>query len=382
MEFIAELKPEKTNAKPRYQCKNWFLTFPQCEVPKDVVLQRLLACDAVQLLGAVIAQETHEDGNHHIHMAVWLKKTAKLYVDYWDRLTGKHGNYCRMRNQIASYKYCHKEDPAPLEHGTIPVATLVKNTEVTTYKTGGSRTKTGVSNLVAAMCAEPDATYDDILSVQPGWALLHRRQIQDLINHYRNKRVLEKAKQWKMLKYTGDNFETSMIVGWLNANICKDRPHKTRQLYIYGDAGTYKSSFLAKLCEYCNSYNIPTNEDWFGDYPITPEPQLCYIDEFKGAKFTLQWLNQFVEGVRMSLKVKGTVPIIKASNPPVVICSNVSIYHVYRKTIEKNPVMEGTIDARWLEIRLSGPIDMDNIVWPDAQVEEDTPVSNDDQLIQ
>lgn len=44
--------------------------------------------------------------------------------------------------------------------------------------------------------------------------------------------------------------------------------------------------------------------------------------------------------------------------------------------------MQGTIDARWLEIRLSEPIDMDNIVWPDAQVEEDTSVPTDDQLIQ
>ena len=61
MEFIAELKPEKTNAKPRYQCKNWFLTFPQCEIPKQTVLDRLLACDAVQVGGVVIAQETHED---------------------------------------------------------------------------------------------------------------------------------------------------------------------------------------------------------------------------------------------------------------------------------------------------------------------------------
>lgn len=382
MEFIAALKPETTNSKPRYQCKNWFLTFPQCELPKETVLERLLACDAVEVVGAVLAQETHEDGNHHIHIALWLKKTVKLYVDYWDRLTGKHGDYSRMRNQLASYKYCHKEDPAPLEYGTIPVATLVKDAEVRTYSTGGSRTKTGVSNLVAGMCAEPGANLDDILTVQPGWAMLHRRQIQDLINHYRNKRIMDKAKTWKMLKYTGDNFETKEIVGWLNANIGKERAHKTRQLYIYGDAGTYKSSFLSKLLEYCYSYNIPTHEDWYGDYPTSPEPQLCYIDEFKGAKFTLQWLNQFVEGMRMSLKVKGTVPIIKATNPSVIVCSNVSIYYVYRKAIEKNPVMQGTIDARWLEIRLSDPIDMDNIIWPDAQVEEDTPVPTDDQLIQ
>ena len=72
MEFIAALKPETTNSKPRYQCKNWFLTFPQCELPKETVLERLLACDAVEVVGAVLAQETHEDGNHHIHIAPWL----------------------------------------------------------------------------------------------------------------------------------------------------------------------------------------------------------------------------------------------------------------------------------------------------------------------
>lgn len=379
MEFIAELKPEKTNAKPRYQCKNWFLTFPQCEIPKQTVLDRLLACDAVQVGGVVIAQETHEDGNHHIHMALWLKKTVKLYVDYWDRLTGKHGNYCRMRSQIGSYKYCHKEDPEPLIYGDVPVSNLGQKSQSVTC-TDNSRTK--ISDMVATMCADPNVSIKELMTIHPGWTMLHRRQIVETINFHRNLRVMEQIKTWKMLKYTGDNFETKMIVGWLNANICQERPHKTRQLYLYGDAGTYKSSFLTKLLQYLHAYNIPTNEDWYGDYSVNPEPQLCYIDEFKGAKFTLQWLNQFVEGIRMSLKVKGTVPIIKTGNPPVIICSNVSIYHVYRKAIEKNPVMEGTIDARWLEIRLSGPIDMDNIVWPDAQVEEDTSVPNDDQLIQ
>ena len=381
MEFISEIKPEKTNVTPRYRCKNWFLTFPRCDTAKEVVLENLKKCDKVKILGVVIAQETHEDKGLHLHVALWLQKLACLPCDYWDRLTGKHGNYSKMRNQLAAYKYCYKDDPQPLEYGTIAVSNLVKNTQTIVSATGSVRTKNGVSDMVAGMCAKEDVTMDDILTLHPGWCLLHRRQIQDLMNYYRNKRVAQQHKPWKMLKYTGDNFETKMIVGWLNANICQTRPHKTRQLYLYGDAGTYKSSFLAKLLEYCYAYNIPTNEDWFGDYPVNPEPQLCYIDEFKGAKFTLQWLNQFVEGIRMSLKVKGTVPIIKTDNPPVIICSNVSIYHVYRKAIEKNPVMEGTIDARWLEIRLSDPIDMDNIVWPDSQVEEDTPVLNDDQLI-
>lgn len=89
-------------------------TFPQCEVTKQEVLDKLGKSARIEVVGAVIAQETHQDGAHHLHVAIWLKKSTRLPVDYWDFLVGKHGNYARMKNQIGAYKYLHKEDKEPL----------------------------------------------------------------------------------------------------------------------------------------------------------------------------------------------------------------------------------------------------------------------------
>jgi len=54
------------------------------------------------------------------------------------------------------------------------------------------------------------------------------------------------------------------------------------------------------LQEYCTSLAIPTDEDWFDLY-TDPEPQLCFIDEFKGQK-KIQWLNEFLQGGPMHIK--------------------------------------------------------------------------------
>jgi len=371
--LITPLKADKTNTTPRYQCKNWFLTFPQCEVTKQEVLDKLGKSARIEVVGAVIAQETHQDGAHHLHVAIWLKKSTRLPVDYWDFLVGKHGNYARMKNQIGAYKYLHKEDKEPLEYGTVPVAALVKNAQTTVCSTGATRTKMGLADHVAVMCAEPNANIDDIISIHPGFVLRYKKNVEELINHHQVKRERVLKKDWSPVKYNGTQFETSMIVGWLNANLGVDRAPKTRQLYIYGDANTGKTTLLNKLQEYFHTFLIPTHEDWYGEYTTRPPPGLCVADEFKGACFTLQWLNQFVEGSKMYLKVKGGAPRLKTTNPPVIMCSNVSIYHVYRKAIEKNPQMEGTIDARWLEIRLPERLDLENIEWPD-----DAPATSQD----
>lgn len=375
MEFLSELKEDKCKRSPRYQCKNWFLTFPQCEVTKEEVLDKLKNSARIKVLGAVIAQETHSDGAHHLHVGIWLDKIAKLPVDYWDFLVGKHGNYSRMRNQLAAYRYLHKEDKEPLIYGTVPVKSVADKERYVESRTGGvKKLNSGLCDHIANMCAEPNATLDDIISVHPGFVLRYKKNVEELINYHQVKRERALKKTWSPIKYTGEQFETKMIVGWLNANLgVEDRPLKTRQLYIYGDANTGKTTLLNKLQEYFHTFLIPCHEDWYGEYSTRPPPGLCVADEFKGACFTLQWLNQFVEGSKMYLKVKGGAPRLKTTNPPVIMCSNVSIYYVYRKAIEKNPQMEGTIDARWLEVRLPERLDLENIEWPD-----DAPATSQD----
>lgn len=98
----------------------WFLTFPQCDISPDDVLPRLLQ-HLPPVKWCVIAQEHHADGHLHIHIALMLEKRYSPRVwDKFDAVTGQHGNYQPMRSPKGSIEYCRKEDPSPLEYGTLP----------------------------------------------------------------------------------------------------------------------------------------------------------------------------------------------------------------------------------------------------------------------
>ena len=62
------------------QAKNWFLTYPQCATTKEEALRKLQGHPKLTQLGIkglMIAQEKHQDGNPHLHIALWLQKTLK-----------------------------------------------------------------------------------------------------------------------------------------------------------------------------------------------------------------------------------------------------------------------------------------------------------------
>lgn len=84
----------------------------------------------------------------------------------------------------------------------------------------------GLADHVAVMCAEPNANIDDIISIHPGFVLRYKKNVEELINHHQVKRERVLKKDWSPVKYNGTQFETSMIVGWLNANLGVDRAPK------------------------------------------------------------------------------------------------------------------------------------------------------------
>lgn len=90
----------------------FFLTYPQCPAPREVVADMLATKGTI--VKGLIGQEKHQDGNLHLH----------AYVKYADRVTtrkpaffdivheGKtyHGNYAPAKSAIASIGYISKED--------------------------------------------------------------------------------------------------------------------------------------------------------------------------------------------------------------------------------------------------------------------------------
>lgn len=103
----------------RLKSKGFFLTWPQCPVSKQVCAEMLVSKG--QIAKGLIGQETHADGNKHLHAYVkYTTEKNTVNPKYFDlEHDGKvyHGNYQTAKSAIASIKYISKEDKEPLEVG-------------------------------------------------------------------------------------------------------------------------------------------------------------------------------------------------------------------------------------------------------------------------
>lgn len=347
---------------------NWFLTFPQTNCPKELAKERLLTAQRIQIKGFMIAQEQHQDGNHHLHIGLWLHKKATVPPNYFDFVVGKHGNYLRMRSGYGTVNYLTKEDTTPISYGLVPVPGSAVAKEQTANKKAmksqsGSRSKSNLS-ITITTAIQSGCSEREVHDIDPGYFLREKRKIQEYITWWASQQANTKSLSWKELTYNGTDVNTRLIVDWLNLNIKKSRAFKQEQLYISGPMNSRKTSLLLKLSEYLRTYEIPM-EDFYDLYPH-PEPDLLWMDEYKGQK-TIQFLNLIAQGAPMTLRIKGAQKM-KLKNIPLIVLSNLTIAQCYHKAVEKTPHLVEALQTRFLEITLTEPLDLDQIVWPQDQI--------------
>lgn len=104
----------------RIDAKSFFLTYPQCDMPRDTAAQcikdKLGPKDVVEYM--CVAREKHEDGHFHLHALVMLtKKKSVRNPFFWDLSILYHGNYQAARSSDEVRKYITKEDSEPYEEG-------------------------------------------------------------------------------------------------------------------------------------------------------------------------------------------------------------------------------------------------------------------------
>lgn len=94
----------------RARSKGWFLTYPQCSVAKEDLLDALKA--KVDVQEYVVASELHQDGNPHLHAFIALRGqllwNAKKNPDFWD-VDGHHPNVQIARSWKCCIAYCKKD---------------------------------------------------------------------------------------------------------------------------------------------------------------------------------------------------------------------------------------------------------------------------------
>lgn len=91
----------------RINAKQFFLTYPQCDMTKDAMYDALMKLDNAEKI--VIGREKHEDGNYHLHVYIkyFTKKNIKSATHF--DINGYHPNIQSAKSEKAVIGYITKD---------------------------------------------------------------------------------------------------------------------------------------------------------------------------------------------------------------------------------------------------------------------------------
>lgn len=100
-----------TSPKFHLVASHWFLTYSQCPVSKEDMLDHIQDLP-IELKNYIVAHELHKDGNDHLHVYIWNKRKniySPAFFDYTDDEGNVyHPNIEIVRNDLKVQKYCKK----------------------------------------------------------------------------------------------------------------------------------------------------------------------------------------------------------------------------------------------------------------------------------
>lgn len=105
------------SSKFRINAKSVFLTYPQCDLTKELMMNYLASlkheCSYI-----IVCEEKHEDGSPHLHAVLKFKKKVDIRSESFFDINGFHPNIQTTKNINASIQYCKKEK-CYLEEGAV-----------------------------------------------------------------------------------------------------------------------------------------------------------------------------------------------------------------------------------------------------------------------
>jgi len=324
---VADPLELRTNVSPtsdrfRLQAKFFFITWPQCNTPKETVLERIQ--DLPDYSHAVVSREDHheEDGEHLHAFIAFTRQQNKRGFEWLDALAGQHGNYQRAKDPKASVRYVIKDGEYVFD-GFDPV-------EFSATPKPRNRKGPSTFTVAASLIRDESKELDDIDTLMPGFVLSNKRKIQEYISYQQVKRMKANLQPWlapDLSTFPAADFNYK-IAKWVAENVKQPRAFKQKQLFIWSDGpNAGKTELVNQLSKMLSVYHLP--KTLYVDGYQSNYFDLVVVDEFK-SHFTIQFLNEFLQGSTMHCNQKGS-GTVKSDNPPCILLSNYSLEDCYTK---------------------------------------------------
>lgn len=302
---------------------------------------------------------TLEEGTHH-HVIVVLTRRLNIrranYFDIMHQGQSYHPNIKSVRSQGGLQRvitYTCKDGN---------VASKGINWE---QALSNAQKKSSIQTAVVAqkIVDNPEVTLEELISLAPNF-MMHNLQ---KAKAFKRELMRIAALKRELVPFNGcipsevswsantpDSLESAIqIAKWINSNFTTSpRAHKTKQLWIHGSTGLGKSRLIWKMMKRFRGYELPNDKGWFDDFEN--DYDFLYADEYRG-HLTVRMLNSLAEGRLMTLPRRGTAPIQKSKNMPLIVCSNLSPYETYSKC---TPVSLEALLARFIVVYLPGPFNL------------------------
>lgn len=333
----------------RFQLRNKQigLTYPQCALDKVFVKEALESKCSKYGPCVVVAQENHHktDGKHlhcYVQLETPLSTRDPHFFDIIINSTTKYTAHIDIVKFVPGWlKYITKADKHPETTLGFSVERLLS---------AKKEKKATISANIAARIQE-GATLRDIRIEQPGFMLLHSRQVTEFYCKLKeDKKVEERKSKWSQVVNfdapLDQTFTNSRIAGWLNDHLLKTHQFRGINLWIKGPTKCGKTSLVQRLIELgLDVFPVTYDTDfWDG---ISDDTQLIVFDEFKAQRKITQ-MNLICDGHNCRLNIKGG--FYSLDRPlPVLVLSNFTIKEAYVHSDQEHLT---TLEGRFLELEI------------------------------
>nr|AGZ91422.1 replication associated protein [Tomato yellow leaf curl virus] len=295
-------------------CKNYFLTYPQCSLTKEEALSQLKNLQTPTNKKYIkVCRELHENGEPHLHVLILFEGKFKCQNQRFfdlvspNRAAHFHPNIQGAKSSSDVKSYIDKEGDT-LDWGE--------------FQIDGRSARGGQQSANDAYCAA-------IISGSKAEALRVRRELapRDYFLQFHNLNSnLDRMIQEPPAPNISPNLSSSSnqvpeeLEVWVSENVmsCAARPWRPNSMIIEGDSRTGKTMWARSLgphnylCGHLDlSPKVYSNDAWYNVIDDVDPHYLKHFKEFMGAQ--RDWQSNTKYG--KPIQIKGGIPTIFLCNP-------------------------------------------------------------------